>query len=370
MSQSRAIIVGAGIVGAACAWALAREGFVVTVVDPRPIGSGATAAGMGHLVIIDEPQAEFALTKYSMQLWHALAPSMGASVEYAQCGTLWVATDEEEMAEASAKLTRLNSAGLEANLIPGERVRELEPNLRKGLCGGLLVPGDGLVYPPRAAAWLLNDAKARIIASLPVTSLSAGKISLADGSDLFAEVIVVAAGLDTRSLVPDLPLRARKGHLIITDRYPGFCSHQIVELGYIKNAHANSLESVAFNLQPRPNGQLLLGSSRQFDIEQPDVESRMLSKVIDRASAFMPSIGALSGIRAWTGLRAATPDGMPLIGAMPRMPGVFIAAGHEGLGITTSLGTAAMIASLIAGRTPELDPTPYRPGRFQEGAAP
>lgn len=370
--MTRAIVIGAGIIGAACAWALAKVGMQVGVVDPRPIGSGTTAAGMGHLVVIDDPPAEFALTHLSMKLWEELVPQMTMHAEYSRCGTLWVAEDEAEMDEARAKHERLSRAGIEVQLLDPAGLARTEPNLRTGLAGGLRIVRDGLVYPPLAARWMLDAAGAsgsNLHLGTPVASIAASKVTLADGRTLEADIIVNAAGLDARELTPGLPLRARKGHLIITDRYPGFCSNQIVELGYIKNAHGNALESVAFNLQPRPNGQMLLGSSRQFDVEELSIQSSMLSKVIARGCRFMPGLAQLQGIRAWTGLRAATPDGMPIIGPVGGMPGVFVAAGHEGLGITTATGTGLLIASMATGSPPPIDPTPYRVQRFSAGAA-
>jgi glycine/D-amino acid oxidase-like deaminating enzyme len=78
----------------------------------------------------------------------------------------------------------------------------------------------------------------------------------------------------------------------------------------------------------------------------------------------MPGLGKLSAIRAWTGLRAATPDSLPLIGPHPDEPGLFLATGHEGLGITTSLGTGELLADLILWRPSVIPPEPYLPSRF------
>src|SRR5579863_10772575 len=91
------VIVGAGIVGAACADECAGRGMRVAVVDREGIGSGATGAAMGHVVVMDDSEAQFALTRYSQQLWHKLAPELPASTEYEQRGTVWVAADREEM---------------------------------------------------------------------------------------------------------------------------------------------------------------------------------------------------------------------------------------------------------------------------------
>src|SRR5437870_3779638 len=96
-------IVGAGIVGSACADECARRGLRVIVVDRDMIGSGATAAGMGHIVVMDDSEAQFALTRYSQQLWQQLRPELPDDVEYEQAGTIWVAADEEEMMEVLRK---------------------------------------------------------------------------------------------------------------------------------------------------------------------------------------------------------------------------------------------------------------------------
>ena len=90
------VIVGAGIVGAACAAECAGAGLKVLVLDRGPIGGGTTGAGMGHLVVLDDSEAQFALTHYSRRLWNQLAPELPSSIEYEQCGTLWVAADEQD----------------------------------------------------------------------------------------------------------------------------------------------------------------------------------------------------------------------------------------------------------------------------------
>src|SRR5215469_8277841 len=97
------VVVGAGIVGAACAHELARRGMRVAVVDPDVVGSGASAAGMGHIVVMDDSEAQFALTRYSQRLWQELKPELPDDVEYDQCGTIWVAADDEEMQEVDRK---------------------------------------------------------------------------------------------------------------------------------------------------------------------------------------------------------------------------------------------------------------------------
>jgi glycine/D-amino acid oxidase-like deaminating enzyme len=165
-------------------------------------------------------------------------------------------------------------------------------------------------------------------------------------------------------MFPGLPMRPRKGHLAITDRYPGFVHHQLAELGYLKSAHGASRESVAFNVQPRATGQVLLGSSRQFGDESPQVAWPVLARMIRHAARFMPALRKLSVTRVWTGFRAATEDGLPLIGPYGDTGNVILATGHEGLGITTALATGELVAAHVLGREPAIPAAPYLPSRI------
>ncbi|GAG26801.1 unnamed protein product, partial [marine sediment metagenome] len=143
--------------------------------------------------------------------------------------------------------------------------------------------------------------------------------------------------------------------------------HQILELGYLKSAAKMTKESVAFNIQPRLSGQYLIGSSRELVGMNDRINRSLVSEMLRQACAFMPNLADLMAIRIWAGFRPATPDKLPLIGKWPAIEGLYIATGHEGLGISTSQGTAALLAAEILGQTPEIDPTPYRAERVLEG---
>lgn len=360
------VIVGGGMVGTACALALARCALRVAVVERGPIGGGATAAGMGHLVVLDGSEAQFALCQRSLDLWRQARASLPLSAEYRTAGTVWVATDAEEMAEAERKQQYLEARAVSSRLLSHQSLAGLEPNLRAGLEGGLLVPEDAIVFPPVAAQSLLEQAQAlgAVLIRGEVVQLAHGVALLSDGTALHADRLVNAAGADAPFCTPGLPIRKRKGHLAITDRYPGFLHHQIVELGYCKSAHSLTTDSAACNVQPRPTGQILIGSSRQFDSEDAAVEHAMMSRVLRRALEFFPGLAQCNVLRSWTGFRAATPDKLPLIGPDPHDATLWMATGHEGLGITTALATAELLAAILAGSTTTLDPAPYMPARF------
>ena len=359
-------IVGGGIVGAACAYALSRDGLKVAVIESAGAASGTTAAGMGHIVVMDDSEAQFALSRYSQQLWNQLVPELPKLAEFENCGTIWVAADDEEMAEVRRKHGFYAERGIKSEVLDETSLRAAEPNLRRGLAGGLLVTGDSVVYQLFATRFLIDTAKrngARLMAGTKAVEIAADAVVLSDGTKVECGKVVNAAGFAAAELSPGLKIAKRKGHLIITERYPNFARHQLVELGYLKSAHGSATDSVAFNVQPRSTGQVLLGSSRQFGAEDGEIDHAILRRMTARAFEYMPALKKLSIVRVWTGFRPATPDNLPYIGKLPDRENVYVAAGHEGLGITTSLGTGELIADAILGREPAIPAEPYSPAR-------
>ena len=364
-----AIIIGAGIVGSACAAECARAGLSVAIVEAGIVGGGATAAGMGHLVVMDDSEAQFALTRYSQQLWDEISDELPREVEHDACGTIWIAADDEEMVEARRKEKFYSDRGVKTEMLDAQSVAEAEPNLRRGLVGGLRVPGDSVIYPPCAAQYFVDQATAkgaRLFLGTAVDRIETGGVRLRDGSTISAGLMVNSAGSSSPALTRGLEVKKRKGHLVITDRYPNFIRHQLVELGYLKSAHTLTAESVAFNVQPRKTGQLLIGSSRQFGVDDSHVDNSIVTQMLDRAVEYLPGLGKLSSLRTWTGFRAATPDKLPLIGPHMEHERLYLATGHEGLGITTSLATAKLLVAQILDRETPIPVTPYLPARIAQ----
>ena len=140
---------------------LTLRGLRVAVMDRDVVGSGATAAGMGHIVVMDDSEPQFALTRYSQRLWQELRPELPEDVEYEQCGTIWVAADEEELTEVRRKREYYGERGVPTEVLDARGLKRLEPNLREGMAGGLLVPEDAVLYPPCAAGFLIKRAQER-----------------------------------------------------------------------------------------------------------------------------------------------------------------------------------------------------------------
>jgi glycine/D-amino acid oxidase-like deaminating enzyme len=286
---------------------------------------------------------------------------MPQACEASQCGTIWVAADEEEMQGAQRKMRIYADAGITCEVLDSASLRKHEPNLRAGLAGGLRVPDDLSVYPTNCTQWFLRDVEVK--SGVKVRSIQEQQVGDEQGNQYLGDNIILAAGALSSELLPKLPVTPRKGHLIISERAENFCFHQLVELGYLKSAHEMGSESVAFNIQPRTTGQVLLGSSREFCGWDGSINRSIVNRMIARGMEYMPALAELPALRIWTGFRPCTQDSLPLIGGWPAIRGLYVAAGHEGLGITTSLGTAELITSAIARSKPAFDPAPYTPSR-------
>lgn len=350
------MVVGAGIVGAAVFHRLVSAGLKVTCLDQAGPGQGVTAAGMGHIAVMDDSDAQMALCVHSQKRWRELQAQMGDAAETMNGGVTWLAEDDEELAVCRQKQDFYARWGLASEVMDAAQLRDLEPHVSHHLLGAFHLPSDHVVYQPRCAMWMVRDAvrqggiyDRRRVASLD--EIEAGRIVLCTGPNL--------------ELLPDwLIIRPRKGHLMITPKGMPLCRSQLIELGYLKSAHGHADASVAFNLQPRPGGQNLLGSSREFGVTDPAASPRMLRWMIDRAVHYVPGLADVPILRSWTGFRPATDDHLPVIGSDPFDPQILYAVGHEGLGITTSLATADLIAAEILQTAPPIDAAPYRPDRM------
>ncbi|EQD40789.1 D-amino acid oxidase, partial [mine drainage metagenome] len=305
------IVIGGGIVGAAIALAASEAGCAVTLIESGLPATGATGAGMGHLVALDD--ALLALSARSLELWRAL-PNR-EQMEYRNTGTIWIAETEDDLPGLREQAIHLATHQVTSHLLDHREMHALEPDLADDLPGGLLVPSDATVFAPKAVAYLLNRAQqagTRILLGRKAETLTGGGVRLSGGERLKG-VVVVATGPSGSGLLPELPITPRKGHLVVTERAPSTTTHQLVEAGYLYGVHATEVAMVAMNVQPRPGGQLLVGSSREPGIHDRAVSSAIVSRMLMRVFRFLPTLRERQAIRIWTGFRPATPDGLPFI---------------------------------------------------------
>ncbi|MFF4320652.1 NAD(P)/FAD-dependent oxidoreductase [Streptomyces sp. NPDC001568] len=377
MSQTHSpdvVIIGAGVVGAACAYYAARSGLSVAVVDRGSVAGGTTGAGEGNLLVSDkEAGPELDLALLSTTLWRELAAVLPSETEYEAKGGLVVAPDETTLKALRGFADGQRASGVVSTEIGPDALHDLEPHLAPGLAGGFHYPQDAQVQPARAAAHLLAASGATLHLGEEVT-----EILLTDGAvrgvrtprrTLHAPAVVNAAGTWGGHVAAlagaGLPVLPRRGFVLVTEPLPRVVRHKVYAADYIADVASGSaaLQSSAV-VEGTPAGPVLIGATRErvgFD-RSPSTEA--LRRLARQAAALFPVLTDVRVLRAYHGFRPYLPDHLPAIGPDPRVPGLLHACGHEGAGIGLAPATAALITATLTHTPPPLNPHPFRPHRF------
>jgi len=375
------VVIGAGLVGAATAARLSATGRRVCVVDRAgPIG-GTTAAGEGNLLVSDKlPGPELTLALRSLGLWRAFAAEHGAEIEFEPKGGVVVAHDQAQLAALDELAARQREAGAEVTALDPGALRDAEPWLSARLAGGAFYPQDAQVQPMRAAMAFLAQAVRRgavAIAGAEAIALETGpggtvSALVTSRGRVSCPVVVNAAGpwsgAVARRLGSDLPVRPRRGHILVTEPLPPLIRHKVYEADYVGAVVSDStgLECSAV-VEGTASGTVLIGSSRDFVPLTARPDPAALAEMARRAVSLFPFLGTVRAIRAYTGFRPASPDHLPIIGPDPAVPGLYHASGHEGAGIGLAPATAELVAALIDGKAPPgpaAGPAAFSPARF------
>jgi len=371
------VVIGGGIVGAACAYYLAVAGVRVRVVERDFAASGTSRACDGLILLSDKTSAaELALAKVSADLWAELAETLEADFEYAHTGTLVLYETAEGLAAGRDKAAELQPAGVRTEIVDSVGLHGLEPNLAPDLAGAVYYLDESQV-DARAATLALLDAAQQLGATLQANTevtgirLAGGRVAavMTKQGDIPAGEVVCAAGVWSNEIARtagiELPVRPRKGHILVTARVPGLIAHPMLEGSYaasVKSA-AEGLQ-VALVAEMTAGGTMLLGSSREFVGFDRSVSPPVVQAIAARAMRFLPRLAQSSIIRSYAGLRPWSPDHRPLVGPVETVPGFYLVTGHEGAGIGLAPVTGQLIADWIANeRAPELAEV-VSPSRF------
>jgi glycine/D-amino acid oxidase-like deaminating enzyme len=377
------VVIGAGAVGAACAYHLAAAGLGVTVVDRGSVAGGTTGAGEGNILVSDKaPGPELELALLSLRVWRELPAAVSDAAELDPKGGLVVAATAGELAGLTTLADAQRVAGVEAVPVAPERLTELEPELAADLAGGMLYPQDMQVQPMLAAAHLIAAATrhgARVSLNEPVTGLlRAGErvtgVRTSRGA-IAAGAVVNAAGVwggEIASLAGvELPVLPRRGFILVTEPVGPLIRHKVYAASYVGDVLGSSegLETSPV-IEGTASGTVLIGSSRERVGFDTRLSMTALAQMARQAIRLVPVLGRVRALRAYLGFRPYSPDHLPMIGADGRAPGLFHACGHEGAGIGLSAATGLLLAEQVTGRPTSLSLAAFAPDRFAAGGSP
>jgi glycine/D-amino acid oxidase-like deaminating enzyme len=377
------VVIGAGVVGAACAYYCAEAGLRVAVVDRGPVAGGTTSGGEGNILVSDkEPGAELDLALLSVRLWSELGERFGAgSFEMEHKGGVVVA----QSAEAAAGLAKLaveqREQGIEAVDVSPAELFEFEPHLSRDVCGGVSYPQDMQVQPMLAAAELLRQARAlgaTVHVGTEVLGFRRDRTGAIAGvrttsGEFGARWVINAAGtwggeISEKAGAP-VPVLPRRGFVLVTEPLPPVIRHKVYTADYVANvASGDEGLETSVVIEGTKAGTVLIGASRERVGFDRTFSVPVIRKLAAQAIGVFPFLADVALLRSYLGFRPYCPDHLPVIGEDPRAPGLVHACGHEGAGIGLSAGTGHLLAQLLTGTKPALDLTPFRPDRFDSEA--
>jgi glycine/D-amino acid oxidase-like deaminating enzyme len=365
-----AVVVGAGLVGACCGYELAVRGRSVLIVDRGAVAAGGTGGGLGAVAVDHRPGPLLDLARHSRQRWDHLVDRLAADLDHRPDLGL-TADGAVSVARGAAAAKQLNSlageqrsAGLTADQLSDADLAALAPGLADDVSLAIRYPDHARVAPVAATLAVLSAAVehgAVVVPAAPVAAIEpAGtglRVDTAAGS-VSTGTLVLAAGVWSAPLAElasvRLPVRPGRGHLLGTEPLAQPLGQTVYE---------SSTDAAPLVLAPTGTGALTIattGAEAGFD---PAVPVSALRRLATEAVRLMPALRAVAVLRGTGALFGRTPDQLPIIGADPQHPGLWSATGHGGAGVGLAPATGELLADLVTGATPSLDPAPYAPGR-------
>lgn len=399
--QFDVVIVGAGIIGLSIALRLlCTTNLSVALVDAAQPCAGATGAGQGYVWLGHRTPDTMAwnLAKRSKDLWEEFAQGLQAlglepsvTLGFKKTGSLLFGTSTKHALALQQRAEALCKGGVQAEFLESSALREVEPQLQVGAKGSAIRTSDDCQIDAQlAAAYILGEIQKycpsgrfqEFFYEPAVNFLWAGQIRGVQTirREIYCnKKIVMAAGawsgqlmesLFSRLSMPHvLATKPRKGHLLVIEGLPQFSlRHGLMEYAYKELEESSELFGIASTATLDAKGRVLLGSSRQFAGFDYNLQYDVMESILQKAAEYLPALANLHLAEALingsvrVGHRPYVPDGRPMIGEVAGLEGLLLATGHEGEGLSLSLGTAEMIVDLLLEeREPVVDPSPFSP---------
>lgn len=373
--RTEVVIVGAGIVGAMCAYYINRSGLKAIVLDRGTVASGTTGAGEGNIMVSDKsPGPELELALKSREMWFEVADDIGNEFELVAKGGLAVSRGD---ATSLFKLSEQQSgAGVLTKKVGPKEIQELEPYISKDIINGVHYPQDAQCQPMLAAAHILRQLQRSGLNFIGhqkvvgIERIAQNLIVRTSDLEIQCGYVINAAGTWAGEIAriagSDLPIMPRRGFILVTAPLPKYVNHKVYDSDYVDNVASSDAElQTSTVIEGTQSGTILIGATRERIGFDRTISVPVIQRLARQATSLFPVLANAQLLRVYNGFRPYSPDHLPVIGADAKIPGLFHCAGHEGAGIGLSAASGKLIAQLIKGETPIVDPAPFSPGRFQ-----
>jgi len=380
------LIIGGGIIGCSIAYYTSKYGRDVTIIEKGEFVSGTSSRCDGNILAIDkDPGFDSQMSLVSQKLVTDLSEELEHSFEYRAPGSILVCESDEEMEAAQQWVNRQKKAGLPFRMLDRQDIREESPFFADDLLGGLECATDSTVNPYLLAFSLLSEAqkfgakafKQTEVKSMKIETNGSFVVETTNGT-FTAKQVVNAAGVWApkigQMLDINIPIEPRKGHIIVASRQQHVGCRKVMEFGYLISKFGGKRKvdvltekyGVALVFEPTESQNFLIGSSREFVGFHTRINNEVIKCIANRAIRFYPKMADMMVIRSYAGLRPWTEDHLPIISRVEHIPNYFIAAGHEGDGISLAAVTGKVIEELLNEKETIIPIEPLRLSRFTE----
>ncbi len=380
------VVIGGGIMGASIAYYGSKAGLDITVLEKKELASGTSSRCDGNILAIDkDPGFDSQMSLKSQMLVHELDKELEVSFEYRNPGSILVCENDAEMEAANQWVTKQQEVGLEFKMLDREDLRNESKYFADDLFGGLECKTDSTVNPYMMTYSMFHSAEkhgAKIHTNTEVKNVSkneTGQFVIETNNGTYtAKKVVNAGGVWAPRLGAmmglDIPILPRKGQLIVASRQQPVGLRKVMEFGYLISKFGGErivdadMEKygVALVFEPTESQNFLIGSSREFGGFDTRVNHEVSKLIAKRAIRFYPKIADMTVIRTYAGLRPWTEDHLPIISRVEHIPGYFIAAGHEGDGISLAAVTGKLIEEMLNDKETCIPIEPLQLSRFKE----
>lgn len=378
-SHGSIAIVGAGIIGMSAAHFLSRAGWRVTVFDGGAVASGATGASDGAVSVASKkPGPLMVMAVAAVRFYEQLVEAGVLIDEFTSRSTFVVASDEEELAVLERHAEQLAAAGVPIRFLKDSALNQSIGAAAPLALAAVEVQNEGHAIGYRVVERLRRLGGFDIRRNVKVAGLQGlgGRVAgvITDRGIERADAVLLAAGLGSAEFLatPDL-IRPRKGQLIVTDRagrdmprFPGplMSCRYLMSKGSQPAGNMAPGRSLGLVIDPLATGQFLIGGSREDSADTEGTDADVVARLLGDAAALSPFLAQLRVIRVFAGVRAATRDGLPIVGRVGGADNVWIATGFEGDGICLGPLMGRLCQQLICGRDPQVDISALDASRF------
>ena len=415
------VVIGGGVVGAFTAYYLARRGVDVALLEKGRIGAEQSSRNWGWCRQQNRDARTLSLASHSLDLWGRLSAELGEDSGFRRCGLLYLSEDEAEIARWAAWREVAAQAGVTTHILDRHEAATRGAGTTRAWKGGVFSPSDGIGDPARAAPVVARGVLAaggsvhQMCAARGIET-EAGRVSavVTERGTIRTRTAVMAGGAWASSFCRQLGIRfpqssVRQSILAIRDTVAGLPDalhtpgvsitrrgegegHTLAISG--RGSVDVTPQHILFSREfapmlarrwrlLRPGGAEGLrwshGTLRRWRLDAPTPmerhrildprpDPRLIAETHRRAVALLPALRGTTVAAAWAGYIDSTPDGVPAIGEVTGLPGFLLAAGFSGQGFGTGPGSGHLVADLVTGATPTVDPRPYHPDRFAVSA--